>query len=225
MRMVWSQDALQTSSLSHHRTDDTASLCPDNVIKGVCAQENKNSFCNDLFSSQSYSGCALTLVRPSCWVFCFFLGLSAGSSISSCSSVGTDSTGNIVCSSITTIPFFNNKEALNHSGIIPADQIFNILSQEPLQNWKCLPQTSKVINRSTLCCLLSFCLALSNLTFVPVGSTEMVSTLPACPRQQCLAFTLFLSEFHSHSNTVWSREAVRSREVRPSTQKTSTKRT
>lgn len=112
MRMVWSQDALQTSSLSHHRTDDTASLCPDNVIKGVCAQENKNSFCNDLvglFSSQSYSGCALTLVRPSCWVFCFFLGLSAGSSISSCSSVGTDSTGNIVYSSITTIPFLTIK--------------------------------------------------------------------------------------------------------------------
>lgn len=33
--MVWSHDALQTSSLSHHRTEDTASLCPDNVIRGV----------------------------------------------------------------------------------------------------------------------------------------------------------------------------------------------
>lgn len=53
-------------------------------------------------------------------------------------------------------------------------------------------------------------------TFEPVGSVATVSTLPVCPRQQCLAFTLFLSEFHSHSRTVWSREAVRSREVRPS---------
>lgn len=56
-------------------------------------------------------------------------------------------------------------------------------------------------------------------TFEPVGSVATVSTLPVWPRQQCLAFTLFLSEFHSHSRTVWSREAVRSREVRPSAQK------
>lgn len=35
-RMVWSQDALQTSSPSHQRTEDTASLCPDSVIRGVC---------------------------------------------------------------------------------------------------------------------------------------------------------------------------------------------
>lgn len=44
----------------------------------------------------------------------------------------------------------------------------------------------------------------------------MVSTLPACPRQQWRAFSLFLSEFHSHSSTVWSREAVSSSEVSPS---------
>lgn len=34
-RIVWSQDALQTSSLSHQRTEDTASLCPDKVMRGV----------------------------------------------------------------------------------------------------------------------------------------------------------------------------------------------
>lgn len=56
-------------------------------------------------------------------------------------------------------------------------------------------------------------------TFEPVGSVATASTLPVCPRQQCLAFNLFLSEFHSHSRRVWSREAVRSREVRPSAQK------
>lgn len=53
-------------------------------------------------------------------------------------------------------------------------------------------------------------------TLVRVGSTATVSTLPACPRQQCRAFSLFLSEFHSHSSTVWSSEAVSSSEVSPS---------
>lgn len=41
-RMVWSHDALQTSSLSHHRTEETASLCPDNVIRGVCVGVRKH---------------------------------------------------------------------------------------------------------------------------------------------------------------------------------------
>ncbi|TNN43036.1 hypothetical protein EYF80_046775 [Liparis tanakae] len=45
---------------------------------------------------------------------------------------------------------------------------------------------------------------------VPVGAAGGQS--PA-QRRQCLAFTLFLSEFHSHSRTVWSREAVSSREA------------
>lgn len=35
-RIVWSQDALQTSSVSLHSTEDTASLCPERVIRGVC---------------------------------------------------------------------------------------------------------------------------------------------------------------------------------------------
>lgn len=60
-------------------------------------------------------------------------------------------------------------------------------------------------------------------TFVRVGSTAMLSTLPACPRQQCRAFSLFRSEFHSHSSTVWSSEAVNSSELRPSEQKTRTR--
>lgn len=34
-RIVWSQDALQTSSLSIQRTEDTASLCPERVMRGV----------------------------------------------------------------------------------------------------------------------------------------------------------------------------------------------
>lgn len=91
------------------------------------------------------------LVSPSCSVFCFFRGLLAASSISSSSSVGT------------------------------ADQIFNILSQDPLQN------------------------------LVLVQSTATDSTLPACPLQQWRAFTLFFSTFHSQSRTVWSMEALSNR--------------
>lgn len=39
------------------------------------------------------------------------------------------------CSCIETyVAFSNAYDAINHSGNLPADQIFNILSQEPLQN-------------------------------------------------------------------------------------------
>lgn len=101
-RIVWSQDALQTSSLSLQRTEDTASLCPERVMRGVWVRVRgeqrehffthsvKVSFASDHRCLSSRSPGRLTRVRPSCWVFCFFRGLSEGSSISSASSVGTD---------------------------------------------------------------------------------------------------------------------------------------
>lgn len=76
----------------------------------------------------------LTLVRPSCWVFCFFLGLSAGSPTSSASSVGTaegEEGGMLVGDRLS---FSNAQHGFSCCGNLPADQIFNILSQEPLQN-------------------------------------------------------------------------------------------
>lgn len=101
-RIVWSQDALQTSSLSLQRTEDTASLCPERVMRGVWVRVRgeqrdhvsthsvKVSLASDHRCVSSRPSGRLTRVRPSCWVFCFFRGLSEGSSISSASSVGTD---------------------------------------------------------------------------------------------------------------------------------------
>lgn len=159
---------------------------------------------------------AQTLVRPSCWVFCFFLGLSPGSSTSSASSVGTKNIRKH-CQR-TFSPFFLliflNFNSCGWPTCWPNLQHF--VPGAAAELWEG--------NTSDQICLSAFkffCHPCFIFTFEPVGSVATVSTLPVCPRQQCLAFTLFLSEFHSHSSTVWSREAVSSREVKPSKTKIS----
>lgn len=53
-RTVWSQDALQTSSLSLQRTEDTASLCPDRVMRGVWMDQGQRRTTRSLLFSLSY---------------------------------------------------------------------------------------------------------------------------------------------------------------------------
>ena len=68
-RMVWSQDALHSSAPSHHSTEDTASLWPDRVMRGVCREgtdgyHNSRASQNNIYLSQFTS-----LVKSSkCWL-------------------------------------------------------------------------------------------------------------------------------------------------------------
>lgn len=233
-RMVWSQEALQTSSLSLHRTEEMASLCPDNVIRGVC--ENIKTF----YSNISSGTIQYVDFNPSIFIHYQVSHRLTLHSLWSVPAVESSVSSSACHQVLQTLPLhlwvLTTEEkcwSLTKIWILFSNDNLIILGTYLLTIFSTFCPRSHCRTERNQCKHYSekwkpvfdfynVLFSVPPFTFDPVGSVATVSTLPACPRQQCLAFNLFFSEFHSHSRMVWSRDAVRSREVRPSAQKTTT---